>query len=134
MGFFARIPQLWRYIAVAVFSLCISILGVLWAVHEQCPSLGGIGGAFGTAAAFASLFLRPDYGLQIYELIKRDIHTDLPKFEQLEEELKAVVAALRVNSNGQAIQNSAIAIASIIGTVFWALGEYFAKWLLQGHF
>jgi hypothetical protein len=131
MRLFTRIPQLWRYLGVAVFSLLVSLFFVWLAVHRQCPSLGGIGGALGTAAAFASFFLRPDYGLQVYEVLKEAISPELSDTDKLKEQIKAFESALRVNSNGQVIQNLFVATASVIGTLFWALGQYFAEWLLH---
>jgi hypothetical protein len=134
MGILARVPQLWKYIGVATISLVISVAGVVVAVCERCPSIGGIGGAIGTALAFASLFLRPDYGLGIYKIITEGISPDLPRIDQIEARLDALVNALHTNSNGQVIQNWAIAVASVIGTLVWALGESIARWFLEGHF
>lgn len=88
----------------------------------------------GTAVAFASLFLRPDYGLQVYEILKETISPDLPEVEKLREQIKALESALRINSNGQTIQNTFVAIASVVGTLFWALGENLANWILSGYF
>ena len=137
MGFLARIPRLWArvpllwlYIVLDLASLVFSILGVLLAIYKHCPSLGGLGGALGTAFAFVALFLRPDYGLRLYEILLKGIPPDLPKLEQLEAKLNAVEEALRVNSNGLTFQNGAIAIASVIGTLFWAFGEYLARGLM----
>ena len=134
MRLFTRIPQLWRYVGVAAFSLLISVFFVWLAVHRHCASLGSIGGALGTAVAFASLFLRPDYGLQVYEILKETISPDLPEVEKLREQIKALESALRINSNGQTIQNTFVAIASVVGTLFWALGENLANWILSGYF
>jgi hypothetical protein len=103
-------------------------------VRIRCPSIAGIGGAFGTAAAFASLFVRPDYGLRLYKVIKQGISPGLSEIQQLKEQMAALEEALRINSNGQVIQNFFIALASIIGTLFWALGEYLANWLIYWHF
>lgn len=130
MELLRRIPQTTRYIAVGALSLICSITGVIWAVHKHDASLGGLGGAVGTAIAFASLLLRPDYGLQIYNLIKKSIPPDSTKIEQLEAQLDAIHNALRINSNGQVIQNWAVAIPSCIGTLFWAFGEYIARWFI----
>jgi hypothetical protein len=129
MGFWEKVPQLWRYVVIAALSLGISMVGVFWAVHRNCPAQGGRGGAIATVVAFAILFLRPDYGLRIYEERKSRISPNLPQIEQLNLELKALIAGLRINSSGQAHQNRALVIASIIGTIFWGFGDVFATWL-----
>jgi hypothetical protein len=130
MEFWDRVPQPWRYAAVITLSFAISIAGVLWAAHRHTWQEGGRGGALATLVSLAALFLRPDYGLRIYEARKARIKPNLSKLDELAEELKALVAGWRINSRGQAHQNRALVIASFIGTFFWGFGDQIAKRLM----
>jgi hypothetical protein len=125
------IPQHWRFILVAGASFILSAVGIAIGVYEKCPADGERGGALATAIAFAALFVRPDYGLRIYEERKRKIPADLPKNEQLVLEVDAIAQALKLNSKGQKYQNYAIAAASLIGTIIWGFGDLVVSSLIK---
>jgi hypothetical protein len=123
-------PPLSRYISVAILSAALSVGGVIWAAHIRCPADGGRGGAVATALAFVVLFLRPDYGLWLFEQRREKTKPNLPEAERVGKELTLLVESLEINSKGQKNQNIALAVASGIGTIFWGFGDVFAKWLM----
>jgi hypothetical protein len=130
MKWWDTVSQPWRYVIIICMSLIISCAGVLWASYTGKAQDGGRGGAIATVIAFAILFLRPDYGMRIYEERKARIKPDLPQLEKLDQEVKALVTGLRINSIGQAHQNRALVIASIIGTLFVGFGDWLAQLLI----
>lgn len=124
-----RVPQFWRYVIIITASFLISISCVLWAAQYHRPADGGRGGALATIIAFSAIFLRPDYGLRFYVKRKKRISKALPQVAQLASELKALTTGLQINSNGQAHQNRALVIASLIGTFFGGFGDMISAWI-----
>lgn len=117
-----KIPHPWGYGVVAAVSCGFSVGGVFWAAHQGSPADGGRGGAIGTAIAFFALFVRPDYGLELYDerqnIAKKDQNfSELPKVDQIARKVEDIVAALRINSRGLTVQNLFIAAAGFVGTI-----------------
>jgi hypothetical protein len=108
--------------------------GVIYAAYKHSWSEGGRGGAMATMIAIFIVLLRPDYGQQIFDERFTKIDPKLPQIDQLEEKVGAIVAAMRINSQGQARLNKGLVIASAIGTLFWGFGDLLAKWMIDSHF
>jgi hypothetical protein len=123
------VPQLWRYAFVGSLSLALSFGGVIWAASAHRVSEGGRGGAIATMVAIFIVLLRPDYGQKILDDRMATINPELSPIDRLDQEVKAIVSAMRINSKGQTRLNRGLVIASAIGTIFWGFGDIFAKWL-----
>jgi len=130
---FPRVPQFWRYVLLVITAFLLSAGGIIWATHTRRALDAGCGGAVATAIAFVALFVRPDYGLQIYKERAKRIPDSASPIDRLSAQVDALVAALHINSDGQKKQNRAIAIASVIGTMAWGFGSYVAAWLQKNY-
>src|SRR5207237_343631 len=95
---------------------------------------------------FLVLFVRRDYGSRVYAAITKDVPALRDEINALRQgqaqaapaaedvagikrQVAAVVSRLDTESDGQKIQNRALAWASCIGTVAWGFGDVAAAWL-----
>lgn len=124
------VQQGYRYLFVAIASVVVSVGGVLVAVYFRNEKLGSIGGVISTALAFCVLFIRKDWGLLMYKRRMGRIPNTLSPTEKSQYQIDCVVQAFEINSSGVTIQNLALAAATIVGTVFAAYGERWAKLLI----
>jgi hypothetical protein len=131
MRLWERIPLFWRYTAIILLASAISASGVVWAATIENPKAGSWGGAIAAILALIVILLRPDYGIRMYDHHVQFIDSKLPPIDQVDEKHTALVRAWRLNSAGQAHQNKALVIASIIGTIFCGFGEAFTNCLIQ---
>jgi hypothetical protein len=127
------IPQRPRYVLFGLASLASSIIGVLIAAHNHCPSSGGRGGAIATIVAIFIVLLRPDYGLRMLNSRLDDLSLSLPDTEQLKEKVSYLIQAMRINSQGSTRLNIGLVIASMIGTIFWGFGDLIAQKMIDWH-
>ena len=134
-----------RYGVVVLAAIVFSLTGIYVGAFVTDPSDGGPGGALAVALAFLVLFVRKDYGSRVYDALTKDIpalrqqisnlregKTVTPKeadLGQIKTQVTAVVNRLDTESDGQKIQNRALAWASCIGTIAWGFGDIAAKWL-----
>jgi hypothetical protein len=125
------IPQRWRYTLAIVISFSFSLGGIVWCFEANRPQDSGRGGAIGTAIAFAILFLRPDWGIQLMEKRLKAIPPDLSLEARCAAETRAVIEGLRINSTGQLRQNKALALASVVGTLISGIGDWIVTWLIH---
>lgn len=114
-------------------SFAASLAGVISAARSHQSEDGGRGGAVATMIAIFIVLLRPDYGQRILEDRLTNIDLRLPQIDRLKQEVQAIVAAMRINSQGQTRLNRGLVIASAIGTLFWGFGDMAARWLIDHH-
>jgi hypothetical protein len=144
-----RIRQWWLYLLTEVSSLIFSLISVYYAAYYTQPPYadGGRGGAGGVILAFAILFLRRDYGADLFEeMTKGDLEKLRkeikvfkrgPPFPSISDEnfhiarrhIIAIITRMEVAADGQQAQNWSLAVASCIGTLFWGFGDKAAEWL-----
>jgi hypothetical protein len=143
-----------RFFLLALFCVVISVGGIVIAVRCNNLDYGGRGGSIAVALSFAALFLTRDYGGIIQNLIQNtfpDItnkienenpteHSapsvlDLPalgkQVKALEEMIVAIAVRVRLDAEGQKIQNRYLAFSSVVGTIAWGFGDWAAQYLLS---
>jgi hypothetical protein len=127
-----------RYLLLLIACIVSSIGGVVLAVWLHKPKWGGYGGALAVALSFLTLAVREDLGDRVFRILARD-HTgtapppatNLPaRIARLETRQAALEASLEQKSRETRRQNIMLAIGSVVGTVFAALGEEMVNWIL----
>jgi hypothetical protein len=127
-----------RYVLLLVACIVSSTGGVLLAVWLHKPKWGGYGGALAVALSFLTLAVREDLGDRVFRILARDrahttppSSTDLPgRIQRLETRQAALEASLEQKSKETRRKNIMLAIGSVVGTVFAALGEEMVNWLI----
>lgn len=105
----------------------MSFSGIAIAVLAQHPEKGGSGGAVAVAIAFAVLFIRNDVGARAQRLINEKPIEGGDEIERLKSRINAIERRLDYDAAAQPGQNRAITIASVIGTLGWAFGDWAAS-------
>jgi hypothetical protein len=119
---------IWLCIGPSLISLACGIIGVIRAVHMHNVNEGQRGGVFGTIIPIVFLL----FNLGIERKVERvDGKTSIGPSggKGLEARLDQLENALNDKRTSR-IQDRANAIASIIGTIFWGLGDWFAGWFM----
>jgi len=127
-----------RYVLLLIACLVASVGGVVLSAWLHQPKWGGYGGAIAVALSFLTLAVREDLGDRVFRILARDrAHTtppaanDLPgRISRLETRQAALEASLEQKSKETRRQNVMLAIGSVVGTVFAALGEEMVNWLI----
>src|SRR5437870_4005109 len=117
-----------RYALVVWGAVALSAAGVVIGAFVTQPTDGGRGGAIAVALAFLVLFVRRDYGSRVYAAITKDVPALRDEINALRQghaqaapaaedvagikrQVAAVVSRLDTESDGQKIQNRALAWA-----------------------
>jgi len=136
----------------------LSLGGVVYAVQAGHAENAGRGGALADAIALAALFGTRNYAADTYHALTQtspaqrarildfktayDIRTTViadsartPAVEitvaNIEGKLNAMEQRLSLDSDGQALQNRCLALATFVGTIFWGFGDILAGWFIH---
>jgi len=101
------------------------------------------GGALAVGLSLIVLFLRPNYGQRVYEILTIEAVRTRTIIESLKvnpqpvspspsekEKIDALVAGAKADTDEQKLQNIFLALSSGIGTLVWGFGDFPAKWLI----
>lgn len=146
MGWTAKLSQKKRYVIFVIAAIALSAAGIVIAAFNSSPADGGRGGALAVAFSFLVLFVRRNYGARVYQAIIEDIpklreqinalrenkqlesaHDD--GLNELKRQITAIVSRLDTEASGQSVQNIALAVASVVGTIAWGFGDWIAQWI-----
>lgn len=135
----------WLFKIISGAAILASFGGVVVAAFVVADARhGGRGGAIGVAIALIALFATRNYAGEVYDALTnpaQDVKTRIlkltkgrlakaPVLDNPEHKLNALEARLKLESQGQKMQNVSLAIATGTGTIFWGFGDIFAKWLM----
>lgn len=129
-------------------SVALSVSAVILAVVLKDPSFGQRGGAIGVAFSFAILFLGkstpqralysetatlPDLldspavqGVDKGDLAPEDLKARIGQLEDSELRISGALSAMLDWSEKEKVF---LTVSSVVSTIFWGFGDYFAKWL-----
>lgn len=137
------------YALAIVLSVIVSLSGVAYSVYvSKNPVDGQRGGAIAVVVSLWILFLRRNYGERVYRAIVELSPSIEKKLEDMAENkpvtafsdieltivLLGLVGRINVEADEQRVQNIALFLASVVGTMFWGFGDAIATKLLQSYF
>jgi len=132
------------YLAIVASVICA--MGIFtYGVHINSKDDAVRGGAIPVLVSFLLLFLRRNYSEQSFDALRNaepGIASKLDSFESsqtvpsfTDEEtgklLMAILSRLNIEANERKVQDGALFVASVIGTIMLAFGDYFFK-LIRG--
>jgi hypothetical protein len=135
----------WIFWLCLIVCVLVSAGGIVFAVVYHSPSDGGRGGAVADTIALFIFFFSRDYGTGVYNILRvsTDLRIFLTKIEKnlafdsaeariknIEEEIKALEAKLKIEASGQRDLNLFIALSAAIGTLTWGFGDILACHLI----
>lgn len=129
---------------IGFLAIAASLAGVAYAVWLGEPLEGGRGGALAVALALTTLFATRNYAAEVYDALTnpaQDLQTRIlrltkgrlkerPQLATPEQKMKALEARLKLEAEGQSLQNFWLALATGVGTLFWGFGDVFAGWII----
>ena len=133
------------FIIIGGTSIFVSLCGVIIAAFVVADaSHGGRGGAIGVAIALVALFATRNYAGEVYDALTnpaQNVKTrilkltkgtlaEAPVLDSPEHKIMALEARLKLEHQGQKVQNIWLAVATGIGTICWGFGDLFAKWIM----
>jgi len=132
------------YLAI-IASVFAAVAIFIYAIHEGSKDDAVRGGALPVLVSFLLLFLRRNYSEQSFDELKRAIPgiaakldgfaqtQTLPTFTQPETSqlLLAILSRMNIEASERKLQDAALFVASVVGTIQLAFGDYFFK-LIHG--
>ena len=126
--------------AIGFLAIAASLIGVARAWWIGDPLEGGRGGAIAVALALTALFATRNYAAEVYDALTspaQDLQSrilkltkgrlaEAPKLATPEQKMKALEARLKLEAEGQRMQNFWLALSTAVGTIFWGFGDLFA--------
>lgn len=134
-----------QFVILGVVAVVVSLAGVLFAAFvSKDIDDGGRGGAIAVALALSTLFLTRNYASEVYQSLMHswlDLKADILEvttgrrpeersIDEVEKKLQALEASLKMERQGQRLQNIWLSFATGFGTLFWGFGDILACWLM----